>query len=65
MRFFQSALALIAFGACTGLVAGERTFDRTLSLTGPIDLDVRSDVGGIVLTTGSSRSMQVHAVLRP
>jgi hypothetical protein len=55
MRSFQSALAVVAFGACTGFVAGERTFDRTLTLIGPIELDVRSDVGGILLTTGRTR----------
>ncbi len=40
-------------------------FDRTLSVAGPVILDVRSDVGGIIITTGSSASVVVHAVIKP
>jgi hypothetical protein len=51
--------------ACTAFTPGEETFDRSLPIAGPVDLEVRSDPGGIRITAGSGPSFRVHAVLRP
>ncbi len=41
------------------------TFDRTLPVSGPVTLDVRSDPGGVYITTGSSANVVVHAIIKP
>lgn len=41
------------------------TFNRTLFVAGPVTLDVRSDLGGIIITPGSAASVVVHAVIKP
>ena len=41
------------------------TFYRTLPVSGSVTLDVRSDPGGIIITTGSSAVVIVHAVIKP
>lgn len=41
------------------------TLDRTLPVTGPVALDVRSDPGGVYITAGSSATVVVHALIKP
>src|SRR5664280_1315814 len=41
------------------------TFDRTLPVSGPVTLDVRSDPGGIYITAGSSQNVVIHAIIKP
>jgi hypothetical protein len=65
INLVMPVLAILAFIACTAFRAGEETFDRSFTITGPVDLDVRSDPGGIRITAGSAPSFRVHAVLRP
>ena len=60
----HASVALLA-GACLALGSDSGTFDRTLPVSGPVDLDVRSDPGGVAITTGSSTSVRVHAVIKP
>lgn len=51
----------------TGFAFGaqeEGSFDRSLAVSGPVDLDVTTDSGGITVTTGSSGSVRVHAILK-
>ena len=40
------------------------SFDRSLSVSGPVDLDVRTDSGGLTVRAGSSGSVRIHAVLK-
>ncbi len=54
----------LLFGACA-LASEPTTVDRTLAVTGPVTLDVRADPGGIIITTGSSASVVVHAFIKP
>ena len=55
-----------SFLFCTFAFASEPgTFDRTLPVTGPVALDVRSDPGGVYITTGSSPNVVVHAIIKP
>jgi hypothetical protein len=52
------------FGAWA-LASEPKTVDRALTVSGPVTLDVRADPGGIVITTGSSGTVAVHAVIKP
>lgn len=57
--------ALLAVGA--GFAAaddGEGSFDKTLSVSGHVDLDVKTDSGGISVVPGSGGTIKVHAILK-
>ena len=58
------ALALPLF-AIAAHASEPGTFDRTLNVSGPVTLDVRSDPGGVYITTGSSSHVVVHAIVKP
>jgi Putative adhesin len=61
------ALSLLSITAGTGLLVGaepDGSFDRSLSVSGPVNLDVKTDSGGITVKAGSSGSVHVHAVLK-
>lgn len=57
--------ASFLLGVCVVFASEPGSFDRTLSVSGSVELDVRSDPGGIVITTGSADSVRVHAVIKP
>ena len=57
--------AALFLGACLALASESATFDRTLTVSGPVDLDVKSDPGGIVITSGPVSAVRVHAVIKP
>ncbi len=62
--FTFSLVALLLAG---GIVAGaeqEGSFDKSLAVSGPVDLDVKTDSGGITVTSGSSGTVRVHAILK-
>jgi hypothetical protein len=42
----------------------EGSFDRSLTVSGKVDLDVQTDSGGITVTRGSSGTVHVHAILK-
>jgi hypothetical protein len=46
------------------LAAEEGSFDRTLSVTGPVQLEVRTGSGSIEVTAGASGSVEIHGVIR-
>ena len=54
--------ALAAAGLCAALDEG--SFDRSLSVSGPVSLDVATDAGGIRVVPGTSGSVHVHAVIK-
>jgi hypothetical protein len=56
------ALAMISVAIPRATADGK--FDRTLAVSGPVDLDVTTDSGGIVVTTGSPGAVHVHAILK-
>jgi hypothetical protein len=61
--FFPALVVVLT----TGLVFGaddEGSFDKSLTVTGPVDLDVTTDSGGITVRPGSAGSLRVHAILR-
>src|SRR5689334_15854308 len=57
-------VVLCASSALAFAVDAEGSFDRTLSVSGPVNLDVQTDSGGIVVTAGSGGSVHVHAILK-
>jgi hypothetical protein len=40
------------------------SFEKTLTVTGPVDLDVVTDSGGITVLPGPAGSVRVHAILK-
>ena len=64
MKSILYRLALFLLGACVALASEPGVFDRTLSVSGSVELDVRSDLGGIVITAGSAKSVRVRAVIK-
>jgi hypothetical protein len=59
-------IAIFLFAAiATFAAADETTFDRTLTVSGPVNLDVMTDAGGILVTHGAAGSVHVHGILKP
>ena len=59
--------AIVALSACTGLSAArpeqraEASFDRTLTVSGRVDLDIQSGSGGINVRAGQADRVELHA----
>jgi hypothetical protein len=60
--FLAVPLVLVSAALCGA--QSEGSFDRTLSVSGLVDLDVMTDSGGISVTSGSSGSVRIHAILK-
>ncbi len=60
------ALALAAAILTTGILSAQEqgSFEKTLTVTGPVDLDVVTDSGGITVMTGPAGNVRVHAILK-
>jgi hypothetical protein len=58
-------LVLLLTGTYIALASETGTFDRTLAVSGLVDLDIKSDPGGILVKTGSASSVRVHAIIKP
>ncbi|HEX4769709.1 MAG TPA: DUF4097 family beta strand repeat-containing protein [Bryobacteraceae bacterium] len=65
MKVTLKISAALLFGTCLALASEPGSFDRTLTVSGPLQLDVRSDPGGIIITSGPDTAVHVHAVLNP
>jgi len=61
MKVLITALAAAALCAAAD---EQGSFDRSLSVSGPVDLDVVTDSGGITVRTGSPGTVRIHAILR-
>jgi len=65
MRAFAVLLVLVALSAALtafpALAASEGHFDRTLAVTGAVDLDVQTGSGEISVRTGDSTKVEIHA----
>jgi putative adhesin len=65
MKAFLIGLASIALaGGLTARVDEDGSFDKSLTVSGPVDLEVQTDSGGINVTQGSSGSLRIHAILK-
>ncbi len=60
-----SSLAAVALGAAGFDSAGQGSFDRTLAVTGAVELEVSTGSGNITIRPGSSRAVHVHGVIKP
>jgi len=64
MKSFVPALAALIL--VTGVLSADEqgSFEKTLTVSGPVDLDVVTDSGGITVMPGPAGSVRVHAILR-
>lgn len=58
------ALAIFALLAAPLFAAEEGTFDRTLKVTGPVDLEITTGSGSINVRSGGAAEVVVHARIR-
>lgn len=66
VRAFPALLAaalLLAFAAVPARADTEGHFDRTLNVSGPVDLDVQTGSGDIAVHPGTSGKVEIHAKL--
>ena len=63
-RSIALALAIPLFVSSLAMASEPGKFERTLNVTGPVSLDISSGPGGVAITTGSSRTVVVRAVIR-
>jgi hypothetical protein len=64
MKSFVSALAALILGAAVLSADEQGSFEKTLTVTGPVELDVVTDSGGITVRPGPAGSVRVHAILK-
>jgi DUF4097 and DUF4098 domain-containing protein YvlB len=63
VRAFPVVLAvtlMFAFGTRPALADTEGHFDRTLTVSGPVDMDVETGSGNIVVRAGGSGKVEIH-----
>jgi hypothetical protein len=58
------ALVFAAFSAHLAFADTEGHFDRTLTVIGPVDLDVQTGSGSITVRAGGSGKVEIHARIR-
>lgn len=66
LRTFPGLLVLVALSAALAAApvfagSSDGHFDRTLNVTGAVDLDVQTGSGDITLRTGDSTKVEIHA----
>ena len=65
---FCSLLTVVLLAAAVALPVRadniEGHFDRTLKVTGPVDLDVQTGSGGVSVRAGSSGTVEIHGTIR-
>ena len=61
-----SAFGLLLFAASSTLLMSQQegSFDRSLRVSGSLDLDVQTDTGGITVRAGASETLRIHAILK-
>ena len=70
LRWYWAALvvlsmaALAAIAARPAVAAEEGHFDRTLTVTGPVDMDVQTGSGEISVRAGNAGSVEIHAKIK-
>jgi len=66
MRFSPIVLALALTGMVMQVAAAQRegSFDRTLTVNGPVDLNVETGSGRIEVRTGDTSTVRIHGEIR-
>ncbi len=61
----RSLLRIAGFLASTAVFASDPgSFDRTLNITGTVELDAKSDRGGVYITVGSTATVRIRAIIK-
>jgi len=62
----MNSLAPIMFFVLAGglLAAEDGSFEKSLPVSGMVDLDVKTDSGGITITQGAAGTVRIHAILK-
>src|SRR5262245_55106386 len=61
--FIGIATTLLALGTASAQ-RFERTFERTLNLSGPVNLDIETDSGGIQVIAGPEGAVRIRGILK-
>ncbi|HKW96999.1 MAG TPA: DUF4097 family beta strand repeat-containing protein [Bryobacteraceae bacterium] len=64
MRLILATAALVLGSLALPAADSEGSFDRTLQVNGPVDLDVQTGSGHLTVRTGSSSTVSIHGVIR-
>jgi Putative adhesin len=62
--FVMGVLSLTLTAGLSTAADLEGSFDRSLTVSGAVELDVRTDSGGIAVTQGAAGIVRVHAVIK-
>jgi hypothetical protein len=64
MKSFLVLVSIILAGGIASAAQADGSFDRSLTVSGLVDLDVKTDSGGIAVRPGPSGYLRVHAILK-
>ncbi len=64
MKIFALGLAALVAGGVLCAAEAEGSFEKSLTVSGRVDLDVQTDSGGIIVTKGSSGFVRIHVILK-
>ena len=64
MRAYGIGILLLVLTSALRAGEADGSFDKTVSISGPVDLDVKTDSGGITVRQGSAGSVRIHAILK-
>jgi len=64
MRLYALLASAVLAGGTAATAQTVGSFDRTLSVSGPVELDAVTDSGGITVRPGASGSVHIHAILK-
>jgi hypothetical protein len=64
MKAFGICLLLITLASALYAADSEGSFDKSLAVSGPVELDVKTDSGGITVRQGTSGTVRIHAYLK-
>lgn len=61
---FLGLLSIVAVPVVSAGSQADGSFDRSLNVSGPIDLEATTDSGGICVKAGGAGSVHIHAILK-
>jgi hypothetical protein len=64
IRGYQAALACAAFALPLWAMEATGSFDRTLQVSGPVELDVQNGSGSLIVRAGDSATVKIHGTIR-
>ncbi len=64
IRKALAGMVLVSAVTCIEAQQAQGHFERTMKVSGIVDLDVQTDSGGIIVTTGSAGVVEVRATLK-